>query len=81
MKKIKSAFVFGGALIGIILCNGIRTPQEDFSLLEMANIEALSGSEVGSKCGGCDTSYHGEYCCTLVLNGMSFILKHPKTLL
>ncbi len=81
MKKVKSAFVFGAALIVVVLSNGIRTPQEDFSPLEMANIEALARSEVGSKCGGCSSSYNGNYCCTLVLNGQSYTLYHPKTLL
>lgn len=81
MKKVKLALVFGATLLVVVFSKGIRISQEDFSPLEMANIEALSNSEVGNKCGGCSSSYNGAYCCTLVLNGVSFTLYHPKTLL
>ena len=80
MKKVKLALVFGATLIAVVFSKSIRTSQEDFSPLEMANIEALSNPELENKCGGCSTSYNGPYCCTLVLYGVPYTLYHPKTL-
>lgn len=79
MKKLKLALVFGATLIVVVFSKSIRTSQEDFSPLEMANIEALSNPELENKCGGYSTSYNGPYCCTLVLYGVP-TLYHPKTL-
>lgn len=53
--------------------------SDSASPMRLANIEALSRSEIGSACGGCSTSYNGAECCTIELNGVSFTLYHPRT--
>ncbi len=79
MKLNKTALMLGIAFIGAISFGwSSMDSKKPLSDLEMANIEALSRSELENKCGGCSTSYKGEYCCTLILEETEFRLYHPK---
>ena len=75
-KIILSAAATLAAAEKVAITIDISNIENDFSKLEMANIEALSESEIGRECGGCRTDYPGRYCCTLYIGGLPWVFYH-----
>lgn len=75
-KIILSATATLAAAVTVAITIDSSNIENDFSKLEMANIEALSESEIGRECGGCRTDYPGRYCCTLYIGGLPWVFYH-----